>query len=565
MSLSVAMATFVDFSLLKLFPLQNILILDMLKYGMEEKNMGVLDEIVRSNRTPILFIGSGISKRYLYKYPSWNELLETSFFKFEPDLFQYQKHIDSCKRKNMTEFETNVYMGSLIEEEFNRAFFDRKITMNVGNKKNPSWVKRGISPYKMYLADFFKKQKINRDPILVDELDKLKKLRNKISAVITTNYDTFLEEHVFCNDFKVFVRQHELFSADSYDIAEIYKIHGSATDAESIIITQRDYAQFRESRKLIIAKMLTLFAEAPIIFMGYSFTDEDVREIIEEFLSCLSKQQLADIRKHFVFISYKKNENNLVEIERTITTKNGVEIPFVEIQTDNYASVYEKLGEIAPGISPIRVRETRRVVKTIVDQNMASTEAQSIIVGIDDLANMDLSSKPLAIAIGYKENILNKYGYGLLEDSQIFEDIIFDNKHFDAEAMCTERFKNIIRTRLLPVFKYTKGQEIPAEGKLATYIEEHNSMEKIVTKKIAATFKNFPVFDDFAQLMEHLKGVENCRKAAMAILKNMNILSVEELRQACKYLFERYPNEYAMETNSKRCILCLDFKENYQI
>ena len=94
--------------------------------------------------------------------------------------------------------------------------------------------------------------------------------------------------------------------------------------------------------------------------MGYSFTDDDVREIIEEFLSCLSKEQLADIRKHFVFISYKKNENNLIEIERTITTKNGVEIPFVEIQTDNYAFIYDKLGEITPGISPIRVRETRK-------------------------------------------------------------------------------------------------------------------------------------------------------------------------------------------------------------
>lgn len=526
--------------------------------------MGVLDEIVCSNRAPILFIGSGMSKRYLFKYPSWNELLENSFFKFEPDMFQYQKYIDSCKRKGMTEFETNVYMGSLIEEEFNKAFFDRKISINVGNKKNPSWVKRGISPYKMYLADFFKKQKINRNPILLDELDKLKKLRNKISAVITTNYDTFLEEHVFSNDFKVFVRQHELFSADSYDIAEIYKIHGSATDAESIIITQSDYVQFKESRKLIIAKMLTLFAEAPIIFMGYSFTDDDVREIIEEFLSCLSKEQLADIRKHFVFISYKKNENNLIEIGRTITTKNGVEIPFVEIQTDNYAFIYDKLGKITPGISPIRVRETRKVVKTIVDQNMASTEAQSIIVGIDNLANMDLSSKPLAIAIGYKENILNKYGYGLLEDSQIFEDIIFDNKHFDAEAMCTERFKSIVRTRLLPVFKYVKGQNIPAEGKLAIYIQEHNSMDKIVSKKIAATYKNFPKFDNYDQLQEHLKRAENCRKAAMAILKNINILSVEELRAACKYLFEKYPDDYATETNSKRCILCLDFKENYQ-
>lgn len=32
--------------------------------------MSVLDEIVKMNRAPILFIGAGISKRYLYQYPS---------------------------------------------------------------------------------------------------------------------------------------------------------------------------------------------------------------------------------------------------------------------------------------------------------------------------------------------------------------------------------------------------------------------------------------------------------------------------------------------------------------
>lgn len=123
-----------------------------------------------------------------------------------------------------------------------------------------------------------------------------------MSAIITTNYDTFLEnEVVLISDFQVYVRQHELFSADSYNIAEIYKIHGSVTDAESIIITEDDYNHFKDSRKLIIAKMLTLFAESPIIFMGYSMTDEDVRNIIEDFLSCLSEEQLVDIRKTFCF------------------------------------------------------------------------------------------------------------------------------------------------------------------------------------------------------------------------------------------------------------------------
>jgi hypothetical protein len=211
----------------------------------------------------------------------------------------------------------------------------------------------------------------------------------------------------------------------------------------------------------------------------------------------------------------------------------------------------------------LRVRETRRVIKTIVDQNIESTEAQSIIVGIDDLSNMDLSSKPLAIAIGYKENILNKYGYGLLEDSQIFEDIILDNKHFDVEAMCSERFKSIAKTRLLPVFKYVKGQSVIPGSKLYEYIQTHNSLEKIVANNVAKTLKNVPNFTDAEQLYEYIKMTESCRKTAMVILKNMDIIGVDELRSACKHLLEKYPEEFASETNSKRCILCLDFRENY--
>ena len=271
---------------------------------------------------------------------------------------------------------------------------------------------------------------------------------------------------------------------------------------------------------------------------------------------------MADIRKHFIFVSYKKDEKDLVEIERTITTKNGVEIPFVEIQTDNYGLVYDKLSEIIPGISPIKVRETRRVVKRIVDQNMESVDAESIIVGIDDLSNIDFSTKPLAIAIGYKENILNKYGYGLLEESQIFEDIIFDNKHFDAEAMCSERFKSIARTKLTPVFKYVKNQSIQEETKLAIYIKEHNSIDKIIANNVVKSLKNIAKFETYDEVKKQMMSENTCRRTAMTILKNLDKVSVDNLRDACKYLYDTYPKEYVNETNAKRCVLCLDFKEN---
>ena len=36
----------------------------------------ILDIMINRNEFPIIFIGSGIPRRYLVKYPGWEELLE---------------------------------------------------------------------------------------------------------------------------------------------------------------------------------------------------------------------------------------------------------------------------------------------------------------------------------------------------------------------------------------------------------------------------------------------------------------------------------------------------------
>ncbi len=186
-----------------------------------EKN--VLEKIVESRRMPVLFIGSGISKRYLYNFPTWGELLENCFKKVESDSFQYQKIIDELKRSCKSEFEVNIRLASEIESRFNSAFYDRKLQF--GKSKNPNWVKTGVSPFKMYLSYFFKKLHLNHNPELTLELEAFKNLKNKVSAVITTNYDCLLEKSIFADDYSVFIHQNDLFSADSYNSAEIYKIH----------------------------------------------------------------------------------------------------------------------------------------------------------------------------------------------------------------------------------------------------------------------------------------------------------------------------------------------------
>lgn len=525
--------------------------------------MNTLEKLVKQNRLPVLFVGSGISKRYLENYPSWNELLELSYKKCSLDEYEYYGLCDKLKRRGLSDFDANTELASTIESLFNDAFFKRQI--KIGTSKNPSWVKKGISPYKMFLALMFKKMELKKSASLNKELNEMKQLKSKISAVITTNYDLFLEKIVFPDDFTVFTRQNQLFSAESYNCAEIYKIHGSASDAESIIITKDDYDNFMRSRKLIIAKMLTLFADSPIIFMGYSFTDEDVQGVITDFLDCLTAKELKNIDQHFIFISYKQGEHNLVECKRSITTKNGSIIPFTEILTDNFYKVYKILNGLTPGISPKRVRETKRVIKNIVDNTLTNKEADSIVIGIDNLDNLDLSSKPLAIAIGYKESILSNYGYTQLTDEIIIEDILYDNKNLNADAMCTQRFSSLSIARIMPVLKYYKRAtvNIPENSKLMKYIEAHNSVDKIISNTIKRKFKNLSSYHNINDLRDAIKAETSINKKYGLLMINMENFNISETKPICQNLFEENKVDSTGSAIFKRCVMYIDLMENY--
>lgn len=523
-----------------------------------------LEKIVESKKLPVLFIGSGISKRYMYHYPNWENLLINSFKYIQSDGMLFEKYKDRLSRQDLTTFEIYAKLGTYAEDDFNEAYFDGKIKLKTG--KYPQWLKDGVSPYKIYISQIFKKKKLYEDHYRSLELQSFRALKNKVSAVITTNYDTFIEDYVFDSDYQVFVRQSDLFSSDSYNIAEIYKIHGCVNDASSIVITERDYNLFNQSRKLIIAKMLILFAESPIIFLGYSLTDENIRNIITDFLNCLSQEQLKNIHEHFIFVSYEHGTHYLSESTSKIITTSGATIPITEIKTDNFKSIFDTLNKITPGISPSKIRETRRVVKKIVDKSINSPESESIIVGLDQLDDMDFSNKPLAIAVGYRENILNTYGYGLLSTEYIFEDLLFDNKNFNAVDMCSERLRIPIN-HLVPVFKYVTaalkdGFSIDDNPQLLAYIEQHNSIDKIIANNIVKSLKNVINTKDITVLRESISNADSINKKSGILLKNISDFSIDEIREILKELFLLNTNEAMKSTNFKRCVMCLDLFEN---
>ena len=103
--------------------------------------------------------------------------------------------------------------------------------------------------------------------------------------VLTTNYDTFIEQ---CYDnantsVQIHVGNRGLFEKTD-DYGELYKIHGSVKDVNTICITKEDYQKNEKKSALVDAKILSNLTESPIIFLGYSLTDRNVQNILNSFV-----------------------------------------------------------------------------------------------------------------------------------------------------------------------------------------------------------------------------------------------------------------------------------------
>lgn len=354
---------------------------------------------------PILFVGTGISRRYI-NAPDWNGLLDI-LIKKNPNI-KYPLGYYLQDSSDLSEVASKI-----IEDYFNFAW---------ENKENDTYPQELYEyPDKSIFLKHTIAEEISKymegfeieNHLYKEELDLLGNLRPH--AIITTNYDTLLER-IFNEKYKSIIGQQVIRKSEVNKIGQIFKIHGCVLKPEEIIISKNDYTNFKKKQKYLSAKLLTYFIEHPIIFIGYSLSDENIVGILNDIADMISVED--NLVENIWLIDWKKDkidEDKRPSSEKVINLGENKTIRINYIEVNDFIELFKTLYQG----SSVEIDELLNLQDTIYNivksKTITNLEVDAISFKdvwtenniIDSLGLKDILEKPDARNISGKETFLN--------------------------------------------------------------------------------------------------------------------------------------------------------------
>ncbi|MGI1805988.1 SIR2 family protein [Exiguobacterium sp. TDN 0502] len=493
--------------------------------------MNIKDFIKGFKNHPVLFIGAGVSLRYLEDSFTWDGLLKH----ISRELVGNDEHYYDIKSKYETDGD---YDYTKVALDLERDFNDIVTKDRNGKFKNINDIfyehmsqGKNISRFKLFISELLKKYTLKIDK--QDEIAEFKKIRKNIGSVITTNYDSFIEDTF---EFKTLVGN-EILLSNPY--GSIYKIHGSFEDPNKIIITESDYKEFNERYELIRAQLLSLFLHHPIIFLGYNIGDNNIKDILKTIFTYVNpnSDEAEEIRKNFLLVEYEIDSENQDVTHHDIDMSGFSTIRINKIKTDNFIDIYKGLSDLNLPVSAMDIRKVQSIVREIYAGGNIKV---SITEDIDSLQNGEK-----VLAIGSLKTI--KYEF-----------------HTSSEMM--EQYFNIIDEsnhqllELINKLKIQESQYFPIFGfyNIQDNITKFNILKNNQIKKIRSLLEQPIRFDVIHNDVESILTDPEMSQAKknFAIIHGILNDSIV-LDQAEKYLRD-YENK---KTTDYRKLLCVyDFK-----
>lgn len=508
------------------------------------------------HQKPFFFIGSGISIRYL-DLPDWEQLLQIASRRIDNNNIYFYKSIktkvsNNLQDQNITDKSKILpAVASELSRIYNERFFsDENFESDLKDKYFDD-INSDVPPFKLLISNLV--SSLNYNQTYSIEKNEFIKLKSHISGIITTNFDLFLES-IF-DDFDVFISQDDLINSKLYYDSEIYKINGCVKKPNTIVIDAMDYNEKIKKEKYLSSKLLTLFIEYPIIFMGYSINDENILQILRDLNICLNDEQRNNIVSRFLFVEYV---DSFEDQGFDVVQKEGIN--FTRIKLYHYKILYQCLNNnIREGVPAKLIKRAKELISSLIENNSKDREK----VFLSNIDSKSIKDETIAIHLAGNESIFN-VGYRNIDTEKVYEDLIFNSYGFDP-ALMIKNFCEFDKARysssILPLHQYLKsynGIVPPFTFKRIIY-----SIDDLFTTPNQKQKHQNHV--KFTSISEILNQDISTNKKIECILYSIENFNLGELKS---YILDTYNSGYygklknVTKTNYKKILVYYDFLIN---
>lgn len=491
---------------------------------MKDVESHLIAHLKKINTAPFLFIGSGFSKRYL-NLEDWAGLMK-KFSNLMPYEFEYYS---STANKDWAE------VAELMAKDFHPIWWKEQQFEN-NRKEFKDRISSKQSPLKVEVAKYLNsiEYKYGLDEKNDKEIAALKKI--VIDGIITTNWDLLLEQIFEEQEMQVYIGQKELLFSHPLEINEIYKIHGCSSIPDSLVLTTSDYKGYNEKNAYLAAKLLTVFIEHPVIFLGYSISDDNIQQILKAITRCLDQDNIHKLKDRLIFVERAGQEEDSFENNSSLTI-GKITVPITRVKTNDYEKIYNALAQNKRKFSMKMMRQMKSQIYELVKTNDPEEKIYVVDGEYDDTQDIEF-----VIGLGVKNVVeemqsnheisaskeLSEHGYGGISDIELFNELLSDEPKYDYDSIVKISLPQILRSnQYVPLFRYVLESSVEDEL-LDSKIKNKLKMRytDFLTETQKKNIKNLSWDWQFKNLDEVLKGFPDIKVAIEQIpllgQKNLN-------------------------------------------
>jgi hypothetical protein len=237
--------------------------------------------------------------------------------------------------------------------------------------------------------------------------------------------------------------------ANPQGVGELYKIHGSYETPDSLVLTAEDYARFEDRNPYLAAKLLTIFVEHPVIFLGYSLQDPNVLSVLQSIARCLTQGNIDQLRDRLLFVQWDPTAGESVE-HHTIVVDHFI-FNVIRLQVPDFVDVFTSLSALSRSFPAKLLRRLKEHVYQLVLTD--DPDQRLFVADIEGTTDKDID---VVFGVGMKDR-LGHVGYVGLRRTDLVEDILSNGNGLDPRAVISEALPLILRQPgNVPVFKYLR-------------------------------------------------------------------------------------------------------------